>query len=83
MAARNIGRTICMARIMAVQFSSVRDGIFALGKSHMRSTPFLRRFPNVAFETVPMFVWFISLEVNLNERQQRTIVLHNYCPVDD
>ena len=31
-----------------VQFS-------ALGKAHMRFTPPLRSFPNVAFETVPMF----------------------------
>ena len=30
---------------------SIQDGIYALGKAHMRSTPFLRSFPNVAFET--------------------------------
>ena len=36
------------------QFSSVHDGIYALGKVHMRSTSSLRSFPNVAFETVPM-----------------------------
>ena len=29
-------------------FSSVQDGIRALGKGHMRSTPSLRSFPNVA-----------------------------------
>ena len=40
----------------SVQFSSAQDGTHALGKAHMRSTPFLRSFPNVAFETVPMFV---------------------------
>ena len=34
------------------QFSSVQDGIYAL----MLSTLSLRSFPNVAFETVPMFV---------------------------
>ena len=28
----------------------------ALGKAHMRSTPSLRRFPNVIFETVLMFI---------------------------
>ena len=38
------------------QFSSVQDGIYALGKAHMHSTQSLRSFPNVAFETVPMFV---------------------------
>ena len=40
----------------SVQFSSVQDGIHAAGKAHMRSTPSLRRFRNVAFETVPMLV---------------------------
>ena len=39
-----------------VQFSSVHDGIYALGKAHMRSTMYLRSFPNVAFEKFPMFV---------------------------
>ena len=39
------------------QFSSVQDGIYAFGKVHMRCTPSLRGFPNVAFETVPMFAW--------------------------
>ena len=38
------------------QFSSVHDGIYALGKAHMRSNPSLRSFANVAIETVPMFV---------------------------
>ena len=38
------------------QFSSVQDGIYALGKAHMHSTPSLRRFPNVAFETVPVYI---------------------------
>ena len=40
-----------------VQFSSAQDGIYALGKAHMRSAPSFRSFANVAFETVPMFVW--------------------------
>ena len=31
--------------MLAVQFSSVQDGIYALGKAHMRSTPSLRSFP--------------------------------------
>ena len=34
------------------QLSSVQDGIYALGKAHMRSKPSLRSFPKVAFETV-------------------------------
>ena len=37
------------------KFSSIQDGIYTLGKAHMRSTPSLRSFPNIAFETVPMF----------------------------
>ena len=36
---------------------SVQDGIYALRKSHMRSTPSLRGFHSIAFETVPIFVW--------------------------
>ena len=37
-------------------FCSVQDGIYALGKAPMRSTPSLRSFPNLAFETVLVFV---------------------------
>ena len=41
----------------SVQPSSVQDGIYALEKAHMRPTPSLRSFPNVALdETVPMLV---------------------------
>ena len=40
-----------------IEFNSVQDGIYALRKAHMRSTLSLRSFPNIAFETVPMFVW--------------------------
>ena len=38
----------------SVLFSSVQDGIDALGKAHMRSTRLysIRSFPNVALETV-------------------------------
>ena len=36
--------------------SSVQDGFYALGKAHMRFTPSLRRFYDVAFEIVPMLV---------------------------
>ena len=38
--------------VVSVQFSTVQDGIYALGKAHMRSTPSLRSFPNAAFDTV-------------------------------
>ena len=37
-------------------FSSVQDGIYALGKAYMRSTQSFRSFSNVALETVLMFV---------------------------
>ena len=43
-------------RLCSPQLISVQDGIYALGKAHMCSTPFSEVFPNVAFETVPMFV---------------------------
>ena len=36
----------------AVQFISVQDGIYALEKAHIRSTPSLRSFPSLVFETV-------------------------------
>ena len=40
----------------SVHFKTILDGVYALGKVHMRSTPPLGSFPNVAFETVPVFV---------------------------
>ena len=41
-----------------LQFSSVQDGIYALVKAHMRSTPSLKSFPSVVtLERVPMLVW--------------------------
>ena len=43
-----------------IPFGDVEDGIYALGKAHMRSTPSLRRFPNVAFETVKTNFSFLS-----------------------
>ena len=39
--------------------SSEQDGIYAPGKVHMRSTPSLRSFPNVASEALPTFVWLM------------------------
>ena len=42
--------------VLSVQFTSVQDYIYALGKAHLRSTPSLTHFPNVTFETVSMFV---------------------------
>ena len=36
------------------QSKSAQDGIYAGGKAHMDSTPSLRSFPNVAFETVQL-----------------------------
>ena len=54
-------RPVHSRRVVAMtwpyQFSSVQNGIHALGKAHtiMCSTPSLRDSPNVAFETVPVF----------------------------
>ena len=44
----------------SVHFSSVQDGICTLRKAHICSTPSLRSFPNVGFETVPMFIWVMT-----------------------
>ena len=41
------------------QFNSVQGGICALREVHRHSTPSLRSFPNVSFETVPMFFWLM------------------------
>ena len=46
----------CPLCLLPIQFISVQDDIYALGKAHMRSTPSLRIFPNIAFKTLPMFV---------------------------
>ena len=54
---RNIAMILAQSGTAAYSLSSVQDGIYAIGKAHMRSIPSLRSFPNVAFETVPMFVW--------------------------
>ena len=48
-----VGGRMCMS---SVQFNSIQDGVYALWKAHMRSTPSLRSVPSVAFETVPMLV---------------------------
>jgi len=42
--------------LCSVKFSSIQDGIYEVGKVHVHSIPSLRGFPNVALETVPMFV---------------------------
>jgi len=47
-----IGVPLLVLVVSSKQFSSVQDGIYALGKAHMRSTASLRRFHNVAFQTV-------------------------------
>ena len=43
-------------KLSLVQFSLVQDGIYALSKALMCSIPSLRHFPNIAYETVPMFI---------------------------
>ena len=51
---RELNSPLLQLFLSSVQFSSVQDGIYGLGKAHMRSTPSVRRFPNVAFEMVPI-----------------------------
>ena len=59
-----ICRPVHSRRVVAMtwpyHFSSVQNGIHALGKAHtiMRPTPSLRDSPSVAFVTVPVFVSF-------------------------
>ena len=42
--------------IVSGKFTSVQYGIYALENAHTRSITSLRDLPNVAFETVPIFV---------------------------
>ena len=46
----------CLPLPGTVLVSPVQDGIYALGKAHMRSTSPVRSFPSVLFETVAVFV---------------------------
>jgi len=47
----------CNSLTYRAYFSSVQSKMASMrSKTHMRSTPSLRRLPNVAFKTVPMFV---------------------------
>ena len=51
------GRYLCIFGLACleeytVQLALDQDGIYALGESHMRATKSVRRFPNVAFNTV-------------------------------
>ena len=49
-------KQLSISRSNSLLFRLVEDGIYALGKPHMRSIPSLRFFFPVSFETVPMFV---------------------------
>ena len=51
-ASQTLPNTKPQGLVSKAQFSSVQGGIYALGKAHMRSTPSLGSFPNVAFETL-------------------------------
>ena len=42
-----VERFVAECCLHTVQFSSVQNGIYTLGKAHMRSTPSLRSFPAV------------------------------------
>ena len=62
-----------LALFRSVQFSS-KWYLYALGKAYMRSIPYFRDFPNVAFETVRIFVW---LTMGSN------VCLTDFCLIDD
>ena len=38
---------------------SVQDGIYLLRNAHVHSTLSVQSVPNIAYETVPMFIWLI------------------------
>ena len=59
-----------------VHISSVQDGIYALGKFHMRSVPSLTSFPNVALETVPVLVW-LMMALSGPFREDHLAILHS------
>ena len=64
-----------------IQFSS-RWYVYVFRKAHhiiMRSTPSLRSFPNVAFETVPVFVWLMMFL----SHPFKKIILHFLLPCLD
>ena len=46
---------VCVCVCVCV-FSSIQDGIYALTKAHMHSNPSLRSLPNIASQTVSMFI---------------------------
>ena len=60
---RNVRPWACPGQVcsnwQSLQFSSVQDGICALGRAHVCFTPYLRHFASVAFETVLMFIWLL------------------------
>ena len=56
---RGLERETSSVQFSSVQFSSVQFKMVSvrLEKAYMRSTPSLKSFPNLAFATVPVFVW--------------------------
>ena len=59
-----------------MQFSSVQDGTYALGKAHMRSNPSFRSPPNTAFETVNSVTEYSWTVHNKNEAPQQYKAKH-------
>ena len=74
-----LGTMSILCQSCLVQFSSVQDGIYALAKAHMRSTSSLRRFPNVVFETIPMFVWLTMALSGPVKEDRLAVVSFNAC----
>ena len=56
--------------------SSIQDGICALRKAHLCSTPPLRSFLTVAFETVSVFVWLMTALSSFQGRSCNTSSFH-------
>ena len=63
-----------------VQFASVPDSIYALGKAHMRSTTH-ENFPDVAFKIVPSFVWMTRTHTRAFKEDRRALLFHSYVPL--
>ena len=74
----------CLAKPSClVQFSSVQDGIYALRKACIRFTPSLRRFPNIAFKTVPVFVWLMIALSRPFKEDRQVLPLSTPCLVNN
>ena len=75
--------TMNFVQFSSVRFSFVQDSIYALGKAHIHSTPSLRSFPNVAFESVLMFVWLTMAPSSFQGRSSSGFLSLRLSPACD